>query len=273
MNLNLRWVPAIVLTVALGGLVRTSAPAHGQAPPSVQAIPNELVFDSIRRVAEKYPPAQDPSLYFRKWGGGKVDLYSCSGGDSDILHDSDPYYDVTDLAIWLSALTRRTKSEGTYEIAAPYLNRLVKYGDAEAMRINPKSRRSDSWKDDNDALLTSLAQALNRAKHGSRYMVDGGCGAGEIRVMVKIPAGSAAVLINTFHFALCQARGMDPWNAQVCYGWKSVGKVPLLLAGAYRYVITMTNGSKKIGDVLVAEKMVENPLSLGDDKPYLLNLQ
>lgn len=93
-------------------------------------------------------------------------------------------------------------------------------------------------------------------------------------MLVKIPVGSAALLINTFHFKLCQARCMDPWNARACYGWKAVGKVPMLLAGAYRYVITMTNGSKKIGDVLVAEKMVENPLSIGlDDKPYLLTLK
>jgi hypothetical protein len=67
---------------------------------------------------------------------------------------------------------------------------------------------------------------------------------------------------------------MDPWNAQVCYGWKSVGKVPMLLAGAYRYVITMTNGSKKIGDVLVAQKAQQSLSSFGsDDGPYLLNLQ
>lgn len=119
-----------------------------------------------------------------------------------------------------------------------------------------------------------MAHALNRSLHRRSYVVDGGCGAGEIPVLGKIPVGSAALLINTFHLTLCQARGMDPWNRQACYGWKAVGKVPMLLADAYRYVITMTNGSKKIGDVLVAEKMVENPLSIGlDDKPYLLILK
>jgi hypothetical protein len=193
-----------------------------------------------------------------------IDLYTCGQVTREILPDGDPYFDVTDLAIWISQFTAHFKQEGTYEMAAPYLKWLTEYGEAETQRVDAqvKSRKPSSkggdpdwnlgtWQEANEARLERLAKALNSAVHRREYVVDGGCGAGEILVSVKIPAGSAALLINTFHFTLCQARGTDPWNAQGCYGWKTVGKIPMMLSGAYRYVLTSADGQKKIGDVLI----------------------
>jgi hypothetical protein len=273
MNFNLRCFSAGVLFATLGSMGMISSAAQGQQTPSLQGIPNETMFSTMLRVAESYSASADDS-FLGHGRGGSIDFFRCGGGLKDVMADNDPYYDLTELAVFITVLSRHLKSEGTYQVAEPYLNRLTKYGDAKAMRIDPKSPHNSAWKDDNLALLENLAYVLNKSLHRQRYVVEGGCGAGEIRTLVKIPVGSAAVLINTFHFMLCQARGMDPWNAQVCYGWKSVGKVPMLLAGAYRYVITMTNGSKKIGDVLVAQKAQQSLSSFGsDDGPYLLNLQ
>jgi hypothetical protein len=273
MHFNLRCFSAIVLFAALGSMAIASRPVQGQQAPSVQGIPNETMFSSMLRVAESYSASLDDSFLGHGPGGG-IDFFRCGRGPKDFMADDDPYYDVTELAFFIAVLSRHLKAEGTYPVAEPFLNRLIKYGEVEATRINAKAVHNGSWKDDNIALLENLAYVLNKTLHRQRYVVEGGCGAGEIRTLVKIPAGSAAVLINTFHFMLCQARGMDPWNAQVCYGWKAVGKVPMLMAGAYRYVITMTNGSKKIGDVLVAQKAQQSLSSFGsDDAPYLLNLQ
>ena len=257
--------------------------ASAQAPGGAAAHPNQedRSFSAILSIAEKAAA----SGHLANFGGGEglhtSDLYTCGQGTKEFLPDDDPYFEVTDLAVWINQFSPDFKKEGTSEVAAPYLKRLTQYGEAETQRVNDYVRshkptpRGDypnfkdrNWEDDNEALLGSLARALNTALHRKKYVVEGGCGAGEIFVSVKIPAGSVALLINTFHFTLCQARGMDAWNAQVCYGWKTVGKVPMLLSGAYRYVLTAADGQKKVGDVLV------NKNAAGDTgHPFVLNLK
>jgi hypothetical protein len=261
----------------------TPAPADTNAKPaSVDARPNQQgqSFAAILSFTEK-AVASRPASDLHGFEPHTIDLYTCGQATSEILPDDDPYFEVTDLAVWISLFSPQFRKEGTYEVAAPFLKRLTEYGETETQRIDAHVRslkpsgksadrkwREGSWKDTNMALLNKLAKALNRAVHRKEYVIDGGCGAGEIRVSVKIPAGSAALLINTFHFTLCQARGTDPWNAQSCYGWKTVGKIPMLLSGAYRYVVTTVEGQKKTGDVLVDKK------NGGDwDHPYVLNLK
>jgi hypothetical protein len=237
-------------------------------------------FSEILSFTEKVV-ATWPVVDFRGAGGPKTnDLYTCGQETSEILPNDDPYFDVTDLAVWISVFSPHFRKEGTYDVAAPFLKRLMEYGEGQTQRVDvylrthkPSARgnypnwKRGEWKDDNEALLTQLAKALNSAIHRKEYTVEGGCGAGEILVSVRIPVGSVALLINTFHFTLCQARGMDAWNAQACYGWKTVGKVPMLLSGAYRYVLTTADGQKKVGDVLI------NKDSGDMDHPSVLNLK
>jgi hypothetical protein len=257
--------------------------ASAQAPGSVGVPPDreDQSFSAILSFAEK-AVASRPVANSRGVGGPHThDLFTCGQVTGEILPDDDPYFDVTDLAVWISLFSPQFRKEGTYDVAAPFLKQLMEYGEAETQRVDAhvKSRKPSAkggdpnwkygdWKEANEALLNKLAKALNTAVHRKQYMVEGGCGAGEILVSVKIPVGSAALLINTFHFTLCQARGTDAWNAQVCYGWKTVGKVPMMLSGAYRYVLNTADGQKKIGDVLVDKK------NGGDqDHPYVLNLK
>jgi hypothetical protein len=164
MNLNLRIVLAGILSVTLGLLGTISISDQGQQPATVQPIPNEPMFSTIMRVAEKYSASIGDAGWLRG-PDGKNDFFHCGGGPSDILAEDDPYYGVTDLAVFIVVVSRHLKAEGTYPVAAPYLNRLIKYGDAETMRINPKSRHSDSWKDDNGVVLENMAHALNRSLH------------------------------------------------------------------------------------------------------------
>jgi hypothetical protein len=254
-----------------------------QAPGSAGSRPNQgdQSFSAILSFAEK-AVASRPVAHSRGVGGpNSNDLYTCGQVTREILPDDDLYFDVTDLAVWISLFSPQFRKEGTYEVAVPYLKRMMDYGEAQTQRVdvylrshkpsakgNYPSWKWRNWEEDNETLLIQLAKALNSAVHRKEYIVDGGCGAGEILVSVKIPAGSAALLINTFHFTLCQARGTDAWNAQVCYGWKTVGKIPMMLSGAYRYVLTTVDGQKKIGDVVV------NKNNGGDmDHPYVLNLK
>jgi len=263
--------------------LRNETNAISQGPGSVGAQPGQedQSFSAILSFAEKAVASMPVANIDGKRGPHTSDLYTCGQVTGEILPDDDPYFDVTDLAVWISLFSPHFRKEGTYEVAAPYLKRLMDYGEAETQRVNifvksrkPSARSIDAirklgdWKEDNERLLNELAKALNSALRRHEYEVEGGCGAGEILVSVKIPVGSAALLINTFHFTLCQARGMDPWNAQGCYGWKTVGKIPMMLSGAYRYVLTMANGEKKVGDVLVDKK------NGGDeDHPVVLNLK
>jgi hypothetical protein len=267
---------AVVLLLTLGSLGRISLPAQGPRPEGLHSIPGETAFSTILRVAKTYETPHERCCVV--WSGteGKADLYSCGSLARDVIDEDDPYYELTDLAIWINLLSRELKVEGIYPAGAPYLNRLIQYGEAETVRIKANPGESHSWAGDNEPLLEDLAAALNTALHSEKYTVEGGCGGGEVRILVKIPAGSAAMMINTFHFTLCQARGMDPWNAQACFGWKTVGQVPMLLAGAYRYVLTLTNGAKKIGDVVVNKQLMLNPSNVGPDSeycPYMLNLR
>ncbi len=265
---------------------RSTASAQGQGGVGARPNQEDQSFSAILSFAEKAVA----SLQIADSGRAGVpyahDLYTCGQVTNEFLPDDDPYSNVTDLAIWISLFSPDFKKEGTYDVAAPYIKQLMDYGEAETQRANlfvksefAKSHKPyplylkavlklGNWEEDNEPLLQRLAKALNKAVHRKEYVVEGGCGAGEIFVSVKIPTGSAALLINTFHFTLCQARGMDAWNAQVCYGWKTVGKVPMLLSGAYRYVLTAADGQKKVGDVLVNTKNGGS-----EDQPYVLNLK
>lgn len=262
--------------------------ASSQGQEGVIARPNQedQSFSAILSFAEKAVA----SVHYADFGGGEAlhtsDLYTCGQATMEFLPDDDPYFEVTDLAVWINQFSADFKKEGTYDVAAPYLKQLMDYGEAGTQRANlfVKSEfvkphkpyaaylkailKLGNWEEDNEPVLQRLARALNKAVHRKEYVVEGGCGAGEIFVSVKIPVGSAALLINTFHFTLCQARGMDAWNAQACYGWKTVGKLPMLLSGAYRYVLTGADGQKKVGDVLVNSKNEGS-----EDHPYVLNLK
>jgi hypothetical protein len=246
----------------------------GQGRAAVTPGPEDQSFLAILNFAAKAATSSHVTDSHVPGGSHSIDLYTCGQVTGEVLPNDDPYFHVTDLAIWITQFSAHFKQEGTYDVAAPYLKRLTEYGVAETQRVDAhvKSRRPSSngadWLDVNEALLERLAKTLNSAVHRKEYVVEGGCGAGEILVSVKIPAGSAAVLINTFHFTLCQARGTDPWNAQGCYGWKTVRKIPMMLSGAYRYVLNTADGQKKIGDVLVDKK------NGGDmDHPLVLSLK
>jgi hypothetical protein len=257
--------------------------APGQAPGGAAAHPvqEDQSFAAILSFSEKAVASMPVASSHGHAGPNTTDLFTCAQLTHQILPDDDPYFEVTDLAVWMSLFSPQFKKEGIYDVAAPYLKRLTSYGEAETQRADAYIRshkptakgdypnwKLKSWDDDNQATLIQLAKALNSAVHRKEYVLEGGCGAGEILVAVKIPAGSAALLINTFHFTLCQARGTDAWNAQSCYGWKTVGKVPMMLSGAYRYVLTAADGQKKVGDVLI------NKNNGGDmDHPYVLSLK
>jgi hypothetical protein len=276
MNLNLRIVFVGILFVTLGSLGKLSIPVQGQDSAILKQIPDERMFSTILRVGNQFSASGDYASWYGEDMEGKTDLFSCEGGAAKILAEDDPYRSVIDLAIWINVLSRQLRADGTYPVAAPYLKRLIEYGDARTLRIDPKGDHGELWSVENLTLLNDMARALNTSLHRERYEVDGGCGAGEIRVLVKIPESSAALLINTFHFTLCQARGKDPWNAQACYGWKTVEKIPMLLSGAYRYVLTFTNGRKTTGDVLIDHKQEMDMYSQGlldEDHPYVLNLK
>jgi hypothetical protein len=260
-------------------LQQSKAPAQAPGGAGARPVQEDQSFSAILSFAEK-AVSSERVMASGAPGALAIDLFTCGQDTSEILPDDDPYYQATDLAVWIGLFSPQFKKEGTYEVAAPYIKRLTQFGEAETQRVNvyikshkPTARgdypnfKDRNWEDDNEALLERLARALNLAVHRKEYTVEGGCGAGEILVAVKIPVGSAALLINTFHFTLCQARGMDAWNAQACYGWKTVGKVPMLLSGAYRYVLTAADGQKKVGDVLV------NKDSGDYGHPYVLNLK
>src|SRR5579864_4484716 len=241
-------IACLTVLASLSCSAVTLAQGRVGAPPG----PEDQSFSAILNFAAKAVTSSHVTDNHVPGASHSIDLYTCGQVTGEILPNDDPYFNVTDLAIWIGQFSAHFKQEGTYEVAVPYLKRLTEYGVAETKRVDAqvKSRRRSSnsgdWQDANEALLQSLAKTLNSAVHRKEYVLEGGCGAGEILVSVRIPAGSAALLINTFHFTLCQARGADPWNAQGCYGWKTVGKIPMMLSGAYRYVLNTADGQKKI---------------------------
>jgi hypothetical protein len=275
MILKVRSLSAYVLLLVLAMLGQFSLFAQSTYSSNIHSLPNEQMFSTIRRVAGQFSNSGGYSSWYGEYDG-KIDLISCGVGADKILSGDDPYADPVDLAIWINVLSRQLKQDGTYEVAQPYLSRLIAYGNAETRRIDNGTKQMNRWGENNKVLLENMAQALNVSIGRKRYIVEGGCGAGEIDVLVKIPVGATASFINLFRFSLCQARGLDPWNKGTCFGWKEVGKLSLSLSGAYRYLLVSANGNKKSGDFQINQKEELALMAKGlvdEDHPYVVSLR
>jgi len=113
-----------------------------------------------------------------------------------------------------------------------------------------------------------LVTAANKRLGRTRYEDDHACGAGEVSVMLKPDPSDAKVsIINSFRFALCRARKIDPWNRNTCFGWREAVGASLELAGTYRYQIFKSDGSISKGQFQISEE------TLSDGQPHILSLR
>jgi hypothetical protein len=203
--------------------------------------------------------------------GRQIDLYSC-GAHIDLVDTADPYADVVDLVVWLELLSKDIRGRGAFEAGRPYLERLESYGRQQLARLDGGSpRASDSWSAVNGSTLRGLATALNAALRSETYIVEGGCGAGEIPVSLRIPRGTSAMIINAFRYELCLARNVDPQDTNACSGWRPVTGVPMYLSGGYRYILSRSGGSRSSGEFVVDYRRIGS--LFGDDRPYPVELR
>lgn len=203
--------------------------------------------------------------------GPQTDLYSC-GARISLLDGDDPYADIADLVVWLELLSRDLRARGVSEVGRVHLERLESYGRQRLAAIEAgRSRTTGPWPQVNESTLRSLARALNTALGRNIYIVEGGCGAGEIEVRFRLPGGSRAMIINSFRYELCMVRNVDPQDTTACYGWKQVTGVPMYLSGGYRYVVARPGGGRSSGEFVVDQRRFASLLS--ESRPYVIELR
>jgi hypothetical protein len=227
-------------------------------------------WDAVRAVVMKRTAGKTYRDVFLV-SGSQLDLFSC-GGHLDVVDGEDPYADVVDLAVWLDLLSRDIRARGVYEAGRPYLDLLESYGQTQVARLDSgRLHAPELWSDVNKPTLLRLARTLNSALGREIYIVEGGCGAGEIPVSLRIPRGTSAMIINTFRYDLCLVRNVDPQDMVVCSGWRPVTGIPMYLAGGYRYILSRAGGSRSSGEFVVDFRRIGG--SFGDDRPFPIDLR
>lgn len=99
--------------------------------------------------------------------------------------------------------------------------------------------------------LSTTLNAYRNAENPSlpETMLGGGCGAGEVQILVKTePAGGTVQIISVFQRMLCSAKGQNPDDTRECAEWHEAGNgfVPSVV-GDYRYQATWPDGGKRDG--------------------------
>lgn len=92
---------------------------------------------------------------------------------------------------------------------------LVKDYENEALSHGGKLSEAED-----EAAILRIASALNRHRqansHLPKFVVEGGCGAGEIEVRIELrPQDGRLFLIPTFLFKLCQVQNLNPTDPKV----------------------------------------------------------
>lgn len=230
-------------------------------------------WDTIRALAAKRVAGKSYVQVF-SFEGPQVDLYSCGASNriTGLPEGDDPYSDVTDLVVWLELISKDIQSRGISAAAGPYLQRLQNYGRQQLARIDAGGQRAaEPWPGVHEATLKGLARALNSSLGRQVYIVEGGCGAGEVPVRFRVPSGSRASIINTFRYELCAVRNVDPQNTNACYGWKPVTGVAMYLSGSYRYLLARSDGRVSSGAFVIDQVQIGS--AFGEDRPYVVDLR
>jgi len=101
--------------------------------------------------------------------------------------------------------------------------------------------------------LGSTLNAYRRSSGGGLPPVnsEGGCGAGEVSVLVKVvPADGSVLFIPKFFYQFCQKQGVNPADRQGCVWWREASDGELKgLAGDYVYRAIWPDGRTRDGSI------------------------
>lgn len=104
------------------------------------------------------------------------------------------------------------------------------------------------------ALRTQMAATLNAYRQHSnprlpKFIVEGGCGAGEIEVHIRLqPSDGQVFLIPVFLYKLCQAQHLNPADFKSCDRWTEVlHGTASYVSGDYLYLARWKDGSVRCG--------------------------
>lgn len=131
---------------------------------------------------------------------------------------------------------------------ARFENQTIRNWEANGWRGHP-----DIWKQaDQFRLKLNRMRAAN--KNWLEFVLDDGCGAGDIDVKVAIsPPSGQLFVISKFYFMLCKAQNIDPMNLAKCDRWNELHGSVSPLAGDYYYLAKWSDGSIRCGQLGVNE--------------------
>ena len=243
------WVRSSLLLTAFVALGLTSLVAQSSSS-LVRTNPTQQ-YEIVRATMEQfYRQGLLHSNIERQ--SGTYDLWNCTdpagfmGSDNEGAPGDSALFKLVDLAqtttVWRKDLNQLGVPKEVWEpLVSSYENlALQQAGELKGAQ--------------DEAARNQLAATLNKYRQTSspglpRFIVEGGCGAGEIEVRIALqPPDGQIFLIPAFLYKLCQAQHLDPTNPRSCDRWTEViHGAASYVSGDYVYLARWTDGSVRCG--------------------------
>ena len=243
-------------------VVHLAMPAGGQSSEG-RGSSSQSIYRAVKKaVAESISP--DFSMLRRAQEEGNYDLESCRGA-SDLGMRSTTLAFPTYVAIQVEIYVRDFEElRVPHEIFDRDLADMDQFAVAvlEEARNRPGSDEQnwERWREQFRPLQERLLRDLEsyRRRTGSqlpRFVIEGGCGAGEVEVEITTtPRGGIVSFIPLFSYKLCEARGIDPTDQRRCEGWQQAVKIEEDMIGRYFYVAVWPGGRQRQGQFSIKGK-------------------
>ena len=243
-------LPALCIVLLLGGCRESHQSSHAdesRQPDSDHADPQ---YATVKQtfVAMWDDGSIDPkSLDFPD---EPFDVVSCATGESYVGGD-DALVPLAGLAI---KVVRLEKSLPTFGYPRSVWGERVDAYEREQLQALSSGAETPVNDVGYDLRLVELADALthyreNDAPQSRPVMIEGGCGAGEVGIVVATePAGGTVAFIPVFFHKLCEVQKLDPQDPAQCDRWReSVDGALFDAAGDYIYHSRWPDGREKRG--------------------------
>lgn len=236
------------------------------------------IFAAIKKTAQEKTDAK-ATIY--DWGGytdekGQRSVDFDGKGDAALflsdgyLELDDPLFQVTHYAFWLCLFERDLKKLDLMSASSKYFDEIehIAINEIDEIRKLPSNVsqeylieefRKDVFGSQYSKVEEKFAKALNEAlsrkykKPPLKFTVGAFArGGGQVMATIKtLPKNARVSMITFFHFSLCAARNIDPWNTEACYGWRDVLTNKVSVCGDYKYIAKWQDGSISRGQFTI----------------------
>lgn len=188
--------------------------------------------------------------------GGQFDINPCYYGSAELgVPEDDPVVPLADLAYEVGYISRVMKKAGYPE--SVWAGALSEFESGQlARRIGMRRYVPDPDDESYRAARQKIVRAADEYREETagdlpEIIDEGGCGAGEVGVVVATqPADGRVNFIPVFFYQLCKAQNLDPDDSAQCDRWHEPVRGSLMaVSGDYFYRAVWPDGIQKNGRV------------------------